>query len=116
VKCIETDIPPGSGELAFWLNLPPGDKDTGEPIDTVCNRWHLDQHECRITKAMGTLTEEVLVEIAIRAANKGYHYMHFEVAHGSPASHWAEYQKTVDGMDYYTVDLLKQLAVYEGMK
>jgi hypothetical protein len=108
-------IPARSYELAFWLDSPPGYIDTGEAIDTVCNVHHLSQHDCRITKAMGKLTEDVLVAIARFCHSKGYKFMSFEVTKGHKASHWADYQKTVGGMDYYTVDLHRQLTDYDGV-
>jgi|GEM_PF-3158456 len=44
----------------------------------------------------------------------GYHTMRFAVTAGGFVSRWAVYEETRNGMDYYRVDLVKAIALYEG--
>lgn len=115
MKIVEFPIPPGSHELAIWLDLADSDTDTGEPIDTVCNLHHLSQYECVVTKAKGELCDAVNVLIGLKAHAMGYKTMHFCVAQGSTASRWAVFEKTVGGMDYYRVDLDEAVAIYRDV-
>lgn len=110
MRLIGSRIPPESEEIAIWIDLDPSAEDTGEEIDTVCNLHHLNQHECRVTKAKGVLSDEVNVAIGLYALSKGYHVMHYEVAAGSKSSRRGVYQKTINGMDYYIVDLVAEAA------
>jgi len=105
MRIIRTKIPSDSHEIAVWQDLPPGDVDTGEPIDLVCNLHHLNQHECLVTKAKGVLSDEINIGIGFEAMRAGYRVMHYTVAAGSKSSRHGVYQKTVNGLDYYTVDL-----------
>lgn len=110
MRLIATPIPAESHEIAIWPDLPPGDEDTGEPIETVCNLHHLTQYECRVTKAKGHLSDEINIAIGLKALELGYRIMHYTVKSGSGASHRGEYLKTVGDMDYYRVDLIKAAA------
>lgn len=116
MKIVEFPIPPGSHELAIWIDLPDSDTDTGEPIDTVCNLHHLSQHECVVTKAKGELSDEVNVAIGLKAYAMGYKVMHFKVPAGSKVSRWSVYEKTVNGMDFYRVDLVEAVALYRSLQ
>jgi hypothetical protein len=114
MRVVETPIPAGSHELAIWPNLTDSDTDTGEPIVTVCNLHRLSQHECIVTKAHGELSDEINIAIGLKAYTLGYRTMHFKVAHGSPASHWAKFEKAVNGMDFYRVDLVEAIEVHRS--
>ena len=113
MRVIETPIPAGSHELAIWPDLPDSDTDTGEPIGTVCNLHHLSQDECVVTKAHGELSDAINVDIGLKAHALGYKVLRFKVSAGTPVSHWATFEKTVNGMDFYRVDLVKAIAQYE---
>ena len=114
MKIVISQIPNGSHELSIWPDLPDSDADTGEPIVTVCNLHHLSQDECVVTKAHGELSDAINVEIGLKAHALGYKVLHFKVSAGTPVSHWAVFEKTVNGMDFYRVDLDKAIALYEG--
>jgi len=116
VKLTATPLRDGSHGIRIWLHEDGSDGDSGADIDTMAVLEPLSQHECEITLTHGTLNDEANVLIALKAIEMGFKVLHFHRSAGGPASHWAEYKKTVDGMDYYTVDLVKQLAVYEGMR
>lgn len=88
--------------------MPPGDIDEGQPIDTVCNILRMTPHECVVTHAHGVLSDEINTLIGMQAIKLGYKWMHYAVTHGSPSSHRASFQKTEEGMDWYTVDLIDQ--------
>jgi hypothetical protein len=90
--------------------LPPGNEDERQPIDVVCNIIHMNQYECIVTHAMGDLSDEVNVAIGLEAIRLGYRLMHWAVTHGATHSHRGKFQKTVQGMDWYTVDLLAEAA------
>lgn len=115
MRIIATAIPPGSHELALWAGLPPGDVDTGEDIDLVCNLHHLSQDECVVTKAKGDLSDEANIEIGLLAHEMGYKTLHFKVRHGTKVSHWARFEKTVGGMDFYRVELDGAVALYRQL-
>jgi len=110
VRLIATPIPAGSHEVAIWLDLPPGIVDEGQPIDTVCNILRLSQYECIVTHAKGTLSDEVNIAIGLEAIRLGYKVMHYTVTEGTKSSHRGVHQKTVQGIDWYTVDLLAEAA------
>lgn len=94
--------------MAIWKNLPTGDVDEGQAIDVVCNIIHLNQHECVVTHAMGNLSDAVNVAIGLKCIDLGYRIMHFAVAHNQKASRHGMFQKTAQGLDWYTVDLLDE--------
>ena len=108
MRIIVSRIPPGSHEVAIWTGLPPGDEDEGQAIDTVCNIIHMNQYECIVTHAMGDLSDEVNVTLGLKCIELGYRLMHWAVTHGAAHSHRGKFQKTAQGMDWYTVDLLKE--------
>jgi hypothetical protein len=108
MRLIATRIPARSWQVAIWTGLPPGYIDEGQPIDTVCNILHMNPDECMVTHAMGDLSDEVNVAIGMEAIRHGYKFMHYAVAAGTKSSHRAVYQKTVQGMDWYMVDLLAE--------
>lgn len=108
MRVIASRIPAESHEIAVWPDLPPGDEDTGEDIGVVCNLHHLNHHECMVTKAKGDLSEEVNVQIGLKALALGYQVMHYCVRAGAPSSRHARYVKTANGMDFYTVDLVTE--------
>ena len=114
MRVITTPIPAGSHEIAIWTGLAPSDVDTGEQIDTVCNLHRISETECEVTKAHGDLSDAINVEIGLRARSMGYHTMRFAVTAGGFVSRWAVYEGTRNGMDYYRVDLVKAIALYEG--
>jgi hypothetical protein len=113
MRVINTPIPPGSHELAVWVDLPPSETDTGEPIDIVCNLIRVSDTECEVTKAKGNLSDDVNVAIGLMAARMGYTVMRFAVAAGGTSSRWAKYEYTRYGMDYYRVDLNEAIRLYE---
>jgi len=115
MRIIATPIPPGSHELAIWPELDAGDADTGEPIDTVCNLHQLNQYECVATKAHGRLSDAINIAIGLKAIDLGYNVLHMQVAEGTTVSHWAKYEKTVNGMDFYKVDLVAAVKTLEGL-
>ena len=108
MRIIASRIPPGSHEVAIWTELPPGDVDEGQAIDTVCNIIRMNQYECIVTHALGDLSDEVNVAIGLKCIELGYRLMHFAVTEGTKHSHRGKLQKTAQGMDWYTVDLLAE--------
>ena len=116
MRLVATPIPDGSHELAIWPHLPPGDTDTGEDIVTVCNLHRITERECMVTKAHGELSDEINVEIGIKAIALGYELLQLKVRKGTQVSRWLTYWKTEDGMDFYTCDLMRALAKLEGRK
>jgi hypothetical protein len=94
--------------VAIWKSLPPGDVDEGQTIDVVCNIIQMNQYECIVTHALGHLSDEVNVAIGLKCIDLGYRTMHFAIAHGHKASRHGVFQKTVQGLDWYTVDLLAE--------
>jgi len=116
MKLTAIPINNGSHALRIWFGEEGDTGDSGEDIDTMAVLERLSENECEVILTKGRLSDEANIRIALKAIELGYKKLHFLRSSGGPASHWAEYQKTVNGMDYYTVDLVKQLAVYEGMK
>jgi hypothetical protein len=108
VRIIVSRIPPGSHEVAIWTGLQPVCIDEGQPIDVVCNIIHMDQYECIVTHALGDLSDEVNVAIGLKCIELGYRLMHWAVTHGAAHSHRGRFQKTAQGMDWYTVDLIAE--------
>ena len=113
MRVINKPIPPGSHELAVWVDLPPSETDTGEPIDIVCNLIRVSDTECEVTKAKGNLSDDVNIALGLMAESMGYTVMRFAVAAGGPSSRWAKYEYTRYGMDYYRVDLDEAVKLYE---
>ena len=107
MRIIATRIPPGSHEVAIWANLPPSDVDEGQPIDAVCNILRMNQYECIVTHAKGDLSDETNVALGLLCLDMGYHWMHFAVSKGHTVTRHGVLQKTAQGMDWYTVDLVK---------
>jgi len=61
--------------------------------------------ECRIHLVQGHLNDHMNRQLFHWVKSQGYKRAQFEVPTGTPASRLATYEKTVDGLDHYTVDL-----------
>lgn len=62
--------------------------------------------ECRVHLVQGELTHEINTLVFKRVKELGFERAQFEVPHGTPASRFATFVKTVDGLDRYIVDLI----------
>jgi hypothetical protein len=114
MKLLTTPIPDGSLGVRVWLDLPEGDTDTGEPYQFACNLCRYSDEMCEVTQAIGELSNEVAIMIGLKAIEMGYSYLTFHRSMDGLATRWATLTRRKDGMDYYTVDLMQALEVYEG--
>jgi hypothetical protein len=105
VKVTVAPIRDNSHGVRIWLKEEDGTPDSGADIDTMAVLEPLSQYDCEVTLTKGELSDEANIRIGLKALALGYHRLHFHRAAGGPVSRWAKYQKTVNGMDYYTVDL-----------
>lgn len=112
MKILASSIPNGSYELRIWIDEAAGGADRGEDIDTMAVIHHVDAETCQIGLTHGTLSNDINVGIALKALELGYKKLTFYRSTGGKASRWATKVKTEHNMDYYEVDLIKQLAVY----
>lgn len=114
MKILATPIPNGSHGVLVWVEVPPGDTDTGEPYQFACNLCRLDDDTCEVTQAIGDLSDDVAVLIGLEVIELGYKRLELRVTAGTRVSRWLTYWKTEGGMDYYTCDLMQSLAQLEG--
>lgn len=105
---------PNSYAVRVWPNAYPGIGWAPGKYSTVCVIEPLTQHECQIAPCLGILTEEINVGLGLKCIELGFKTLHFQVEEGTCVSRHAKYQKTVGGMDYYTVDLLYEAANLPG--
>lgn len=114
MKVTVEPIKNGAHAVRVWLNEHDDSApDSGADIDTMAVIEPLNQYECEVSLTLGALSDDVNVRIGFKALELGYRVLHFRRAAGGPASRWAKYQKTVNGMDYYTVDLLEASAMLQ---
>lgn len=62
--------------------------------------------ECRVHLVQGELSHEINLIVFQEVKKLGFDKAQFEVPTGTPASRFAKYIKTVDGLDRYEVDLV----------
>lgn len=110
MKVTVTQVRDSSHGVRVWLNEDDGTPDSGAEIDAMALIEPLNQYECEVTLTKGELNDEANIRIGLEALALGYRVLHFHRSAGGPASRWATYVKTVDGMDYYRVDLLDAAA------
>lgn len=101
---------PNSYAVRIWPDAPPGIGWAKGSYSTVCVIEPINQYECKVAPCLGILSDAVNVEIGLKCIELGFRVMHFQVEEGTKVSHRAAYQKTANGMDYYTVDLLNEAA------
>lgn len=115
MRLVATPIPTGSHGLRVWPDLPPGDTepDGGPPYAFACNLIRISDDECELSQAIGAMSNRVVIQIGLTAIKLGYKRMTFRRAEGLMATRWAKYSHTADGMDHYSVDLVKALEIYK---
>lgn len=117
VKIVTTPIPEGSFSILVWHSL---DDSSGEipsdkrPYDFCCNLNRIDAETCEVARAMGNLTNEVSIAIGRQAIALGFRRLTFFRSAGGPATHWAKFIETRDGLDYYEVDLIAAQALFKS--
>jgi hypothetical protein len=62
-------------------------------------------NECRLHLASGVLNDEINGLVMELVQSMGFERIQFEVPEGTSASRHAMYEKTVDGLDRYVVEL-----------
>lgn len=116
MKIVAVPIPDGSHGLRVFRDKMPEDHQDGDPYDFTCNLCHIDRTTCEVTHAMGDLDNEVAIGIGIKAIDLGYKRLRFERSMGGLATRWAKFDGTKKGMDHYSVDLQKALAILKQRK
>ena len=113
MRLLATPIPDGSHGVRVWVGLSPGDVEPkGDPYQFACNLCHISDDLCEVSQAIGDLSNEVAVLIGLKAHELGYKRLTFRRSMGGLATRWATLTTRKDGMDYYTVDLDRALAIY----
>lgn len=113
MKILATPIPDGSHGVRVWVEVPPGDTDTGEPYQFACNLLHLSDTHCEVAQAIGDLSNDIAIAIGLQAIELGYRNLSFHRSMGGLATRWATLTRRANGMDYYEVDLGKALKIYK---
>jgi hypothetical protein len=82
-------------------------------IDTTCLFSPKDDGvECHFVK--GELSDEINAMIGLKAYEMGYKMFYFSRPCNDNASRWANFIKTEDGLDYYSIDLEASLTARNG--
>lgn len=118
MRAVATPIPSGSHGLRLWQDHPPSstEPEDGAPYSFACNLVRVSDDECELAQAVGAMSNAVVIQIGLAAIKLGYKRMTFRRAEGRFATRWAKYSHTADGMDHYSVDLVKALEIYKQRK
>lgn len=108
MRIVVTPIPNKSYGVRVWPNLEdskelPEDK---RSYTFACNLIHVDDDTCEVTQAMGEFSNEIAIQLGLKAIELGYKILTFSRSTGGPVTRWATYIKTENGLDYYQVDLI----------
>ena len=114
MRTVAVPIPDKSHGIRVWDQLPESSEvpKNKEPYDFVCVLKHIDDSTCEVTHAMGDLSNEVSIAIGQKAFDLGYEKLLFCRSSGGPASRWATFLRSEDGLDYYEVDLKRTMDYY----
>ena len=107
-----TPVPPGSHDFRIWVDLPQSDGDSGEPYQVTGAYRRIDSMTCEVSRVLGSLSNEVNIQIGLGAIKLGYRWIEFHRSMYGMATRWATLSQRSNGMDYYRVDLHKALAIY----
>lgn len=105
MKLLIEPVPHGSHAFRGWRDVPPGDHDTGEPIDVVGLIQRISGDECKIAMTKGELTRGMLLLLVDKARLLGYQKLIFARAGTGAISRWATLVRCEDGLSVYEVDL-----------
>lgn len=108
MRVIAVEIPSKSHGIRVWPELEPGLElpEDKSPYSFACNLVHIDENTCEVTQAIGDFSNEVAIGIGLKAIELGYTQLIFCRSQGGPATRWATYLKTDNGLDYYQVNLV----------
>ena len=105
--------PEGSYIGRGWYNEVDGTPDSGKHIDLVLFLENMGDDHAEVSATKGELTNDMLVDLGIKAIGLGFKTLTFKRSKGGPATRWAVLVKTEGDFDYYFVDLLDQLDKYK---
>lgn len=110
VQIDAVSVKEGSHEIRVWE----GDGLVADesPYTFVCVLRNLGNNECEYALAMGDMSNDVNIAIAIKAIELGYKTLKFYKLKGGKVSRWAQYTHSDNIYEYYTIDLVSSYNHY----
>jgi hypothetical protein len=102
-------LPPDSYLLRVFLD---DHRYARTAIDLVTIAVTKDDQHAELWAAHGRLSPEAQTLIGFKLFELGFRHLDFYVLKGTKVTHYAEYVRSDDTFDYYTVDLAARIAEY----
>lgn len=103
MQVVAKEIPEGSFELRFFF------KEDGyqtTAIDLVLNLNRVDDKTAEVSGAFGDMSNETNIAMGFKALELGFTHLQFHVLKGQKkVTRFAQYERSDDLFDYYSVDL-----------